>query len=741
MGLAEALLRAGHDLTYLYTGGAYCEAERVEYWVERYAEEGLKVVLLPAPDLPINNHTDICISYLTYKWLREHDHFDVVHFHEWRGNGYYSLLAKYQGLAFEQATLCVGAHGPSLWNKQCDHELVDHVIDLEVDYMERQSVALADVLISSSRYMLEWISGRGWNLPATCIIRPNVLPASALAQLGRAGGVGPDPVGDGPVEEFVFFGRLEGRAGLALYCDALDRLAASSARRFRATFLGQDGSIEGEPGLEYIRRRSRDWPFPWQAMTALDNVQAVDYLRQPGRLAILPSLLDNVPLTVHECLLAGIPFLASRVGGIPELVRAEDHAAVLFPPRAPALAGRMEAALNEPVRRALPSFDEGAKRAAWLDWHRGLIGHDGPAGVTGARPDGAAQPRVSVCIAHYNRPEYLRRALQSLRSQDYPNFEVIVVDDGSTLPAAVDYLDALEPEFAARGWRILRQENLYPGAARNNAARNAIGDYLLFMDDDNVAKPHEISRFIQVANRTGADILTCFIELIQSDDPIHIGQIPHSLTLFVGASLAVAAFYNCLGDTNALVRRDSFLAMGGFTEDYGYNHEDKELFARAIFKGFRLLVVPEALYLYRSSMNGVNNASSLYLNNMRGLRPYFESLPEPIYQVVMYAHAQFEKGLRHSPAAPAESPLRYRIADRINLVVKSIVPFHRVAKASLISIVMSARRLKQLTRQFDAIARSYLGGRRHSLPKQHAVLRGPHTLAHDAAPHRLDRRR
>ncbi len=96
-------------------------------------------------------------------------------------------------------------------------------------------------------------------------------------------------------------------------------------------------------------------------------MRAVDYLSQPGRLAIMPSLMDNSPLAVHECLLAGIPFLASRVGGIPELVRAEDHPAVLFPPRAAALAARMEAALSEPVRPARPAFDEEAGREAWLE--------------------------------------------------------------------------------------------------------------------------------------------------------------------------------------------------------------------------------------------------------------------------------------------------------------------------------------------------------------------------------------
>jgi glycosyltransferase involved in cell wall biosynthesis len=744
MGLAEALLRAGHDVTYLYTGGAYSEAEPVEYWVARYAEVGLKVAPLPESDVPINNHPEICTSYLTYKWLQAHDDFDVVHFHEWRGHGYYSLLAKHQGLAFERATLCVSVHSPSLWKKRWNHELVDHVIDLEVDYLERESVALADVLISSSRYMLEWLSGRGWSLPPKCSVLPNLLPASARARPNRAGGGGPG--GDGPVEEFVFLGRLECRTGLALFCDALDRLAAGPSRPFRATFLGESGSIEGEPGLEYIRRRSRDWSFPWQAIAALDNVQTVDYLSQPGRLAIVPSMMDNSPLAVHECLLAGIPFLASRVGGIPELVRAEDHPSVLFPPRAAALAGRMEAALRDPVRPARPAFDEGASRDAWLAWHRGVLGHTDPASVIG--PCGAAQPRVSVCIAHFNRPEHLRHALESLQAQDYPNFEVIVVDDGSTSPAAVAYLDALEPEFADRGWRIVRQENLYPGAARNNAARHATGEYLLFMDDDNVAKPHEISRFIQVANRTRADILTCFIESIESDDPIQVGQTPKSITLCLGASLAVGAFYNCLGDTNALVRRDSFLAIGGFTEDWGHNHEDKELYARAIFKGLRLLVIPEALYLYRSSNNSLITSTSSYLNNMRGLRPYFENLAEPIYQVVMYAHAQFMKGLSPplptspvvQPVAPAESPLRYRIADRINLVAKRIVPLHRVARASLIFIVVRARRLKHLARRIVAIARSYPRDPGRSLQQQPSVLRGPHKRAREVARYRWDRR-
>ncbi|QEH34268.1 GalNAc(5)-diNAcBac-PP-undecaprenol beta-1,3-glucosyltransferase [Aquisphaera giovannonii] len=743
MALAQALLDAGHDVTFLYTGGPLGEASSIGEWIGRYAEAGLRVVPLPGPRLPINNHYESCISYLTYEWLREHDEFDVVHFHEWRGIGYYSLLAKHQGLAFRRATLCVGVHGPSLWVKQSNHELLDRVLDLEVDYLERQSVALADVVTSTSRYMLEWLTQQRWALPSACDVRSILRPA--LPRTGRVREAAPPTAGEGRVEELVFFGRLEGGKGLALFCDALDRLAAGPSRPFHVTFLGHDGIVEGQHGLGYIRHRSQRWPFPWRAMAELDDAGAIDYLSRPGRLAVLPSLMENSAIAVHQCLAAGIPFLASDVGGIPELVRAEDRPAVLVQPRPSPLAERMRAALDRPARPARPAFDEQADRRAWLEWHADAARLAAAAPTTGGRHDGEARPRVSVCIAHFNRPEYLRLALESVEAQDYPDFEVIVVDDGSTLPAAVAYLDSLEPKFAARGWQILRQGNLYPGAARNNAARHATGQYLMFMDDDNVAKPHELSRFVQVAEQTGADILTCFMEVVESDDPIDLDRAPSSMTLFLGDCLSVGALYNCLGDTNSLVRRDSFLAVGGLTEDWGHNHEDMEFYARAIFKGLRLLVVPEALFLYRSSTSSLIKTSSEYLNSMRGLRPYSENLPVPISQIVSYAVAQAKKELSPpppppppvvEPPAPVELPLRYRLADRINLLARRAGPVHGAARASLVLGLGIARRMRRFARGLGEMARARGAGRDSSPTPRLVAPRGPHKRVRDGAPRR-----
>jgi glycosyltransferase involved in cell wall biosynthesis len=81
----------------------------------------------------------------------------------------------------------------------------------------------------------------------------------------------------------------------------------------------------------------------------------------------------------------------------------------------------------------------------------------------------------------------LQQALASIKTQTYQNIEVILVDDGSTKEESHRYLNLIENDFNARGWKIIRSSNNYLGAARNLAARHASGEYLMFMDDDNVA--------------------------------------------------------------------------------------------------------------------------------------------------------------------------------------------------------------------------------------------------------------
>ena len=86
------------------------------------------------------------------------------------------------------------------------------------------------------------------------------------------------------------------------------------------------------------------------------------------------------------------------------------------------------------------------------------------------------KPLVSIVIPYYNREEKFKRCLQSIFSQTYTHYEIIVVDDYSSIP--------LKMEFDSRISVYRNQKNLGPGQSRNRGLDNAKGDYIAFLDSD-----------------------------------------------------------------------------------------------------------------------------------------------------------------------------------------------------------------------------------------------------------------
>jgi glycosyltransferase involved in cell wall biosynthesis len=169
---------------------------------------------------------------------------------------------------------------------------------------------------------------------------------------------------------------------------------------------------------------------------------------------------------------------------------------------------------------------------------------------------------------------------------------------------------------------LVRGDNGYVGAARNLAARHATGEYLLFMDDDNIARSYEIERFVQAARHSGADILTAISDVFCGAAPCDDNHKSERYWLPLGACASLGVFQNCFGDANSLVKRAYFERAGGFTEDYGVGHEDWEFFAAATLAGARLFVVPEPLFWYRVAEGGMLISGDPLYNHARSLRPY-----------------------------------------------------------------------------------------------------------------------
>lgn len=110
-------------------------------------------------------------------------------------------------------------------------------------------------------------------------------------------------------------------------------------------------------------------------------------------------------------------------------------------------------------------------------------------------------PLVTVIITTYNRPEYLRSAVQTVSEQRYAPIELVVVDDCSEVPAS-EVLADVSPDV--RDFEIVRHdENRGANAARNTGVEAATGTYIAFLDDDDRWAPEKLAK--QVARFRDAD--------------------------------------------------------------------------------------------------------------------------------------------------------------------------------------------------------------------------------------------
>ncbi|MBN2432522.1 MAG: glycosyltransferase [Acidobacteria bacterium] len=105
---------------------------------------------------------------------------------------------------------------------------------------------------------------------------------------------------------------------------------------------------------------------------------------------------------------------------------------------------------------------------------------------------GAARPLVSVILPTCNRQAFLREALDSVRGQSYPHREIIVVDDGS-IDGTADMVSRHFPDV-----RYAWQENRGPSAARNRGIAMAGGEWLAFLDSDDLWQPKKLERQLAV---------------------------------------------------------------------------------------------------------------------------------------------------------------------------------------------------------------------------------------------------
>jgi glycosyltransferase involved in cell wall biosynthesis len=128
------------------------------------------------------------------------------------------------------------------------------------------------------------------------------------------------------------------------------------------------------------------------------------------------------------------------------------------------------------------------------------------------------KPLVSILIPAHNAAPWVAATLESALAQTWEDKEIIVVDDGST-----DRTLEIAKSFVPRGVRVLAQSNRGASAARNLAWANSTGDWLQFLDADDLLDPHKISAQMALAGKLGPGFAYCarwtrFTETIADSD-------------------------------------------------------------------------------------------------------------------------------------------------------------------------------------------------------------------------------
>ena len=511
--LAERLAAVGHEVSiFLSPFGDFPNWHRsaTEYWEAR----GCRIHYLRPKKSQGRHAVPQAVSFALAETLSAGD-WDLIHFPDAGGFAAATLMLRAAGLAFQSSQIVVTTHGPTQWHKRGNLLPWTDGEALNTD-IEAMSLEFADAVISPSAYMAKWCNGR-----YTRLARQTVIPNSLA---GEARCFGRRPTGLRSIDKIVFFGRIEVRKGIDRFLAAIENVLARGARGFEVVFLG---SFAPSFSALELTRKTEGWPCSTQVLANYTSHEAIDLLRAKGCIAVLPSRADNSPYTVYECLENAIPFIASDVGGVAELICEEDRARVLVSGAPEEIADRLVDALKNGATPAQPRFDPTLADIDLLALHGNLVAE---ARLSRGRTAPVASARASIVVhgptAAASEDDLLGRWLARARSEGHE-----VLSSADSTPAVL-----------------------------NSLARSAAHDRLLFCHRSVLPDPEALLAMLAVMRATDAEAIVCGYRQPAPDGTCTIVPV-------FGGPPELSSQRNVYGTRLFLVGKESLLDAGGFSND------------------------------------------------------------------------------------------------------------------------------------------------------------------------------
>ena len=211
-------------------------------------------------------------------------------------------------------------------------------------------------------------------------------------------------------------------------------------------------------------------------------------------------------------------------------------------------------------------------------------------------------PAVSVVVPCYNGGRYLDPLLESLKQQTFQDFEIIIVDDGSTDSETKTKLRSLDAAV-----RVLHQDNQGPGAARNTGIRDAKAELILVIDCDDSIEPIFLAETMAAITAAGPRCGFAFAHerKVGYREGLHLSYFKLFDQLFINR------VPSCM-----LIRKQAWRDVGGYDESFREGYEDWEITVAFGHAGYGGVVVPKVLFIYLNRSDGLMMSRSTHLHGV-----------------------------------------------------------------------------------------------------------------------------
>lgn len=283
-------------------------------------------------------------------------------------------------------------------------------------------------------------------------------------------------------------------------------------------------------------------------------------------------------------------------------------------------------------------------------------------------------PKVSVIIPAFNAEAFLGRALDCLVNQTFGDFEVIIVNDGST-----DGTGTLAEKYMFNDGRfkVLYQVNSGVAAARQKGLDMAIGKYVYYFDADDWADPGALEGMISAAEAEDADMLFCDFYITQHNgETVYQSQKPKSLDSISLFGQYLSEMYGTLW--NRLIKREVFLQYGIHFIAGMDACEDAYIIWQLLSHGIKVAYLEKAFYHYDLSQNSqsIMNKGTTVEQRLRPLIMIAEYTDvSPVMQYYCNAFFRVAWLSRDNPTSLCPNYAR-AFKPYLRFIMRASAPFH-----------------------------------------------------------------